>query len=141
MTQSVDGPGSVTAVSPATQIEEFKRRGNFDVLRKELMQAFRESVHMDGFLRQLDESMLAHIDKDADRLVYRDVRLRHSDLMHELDRQAIYQETIQRLSTPAGDGGPVPLLGAGGAITQRITERIADFLPARAAPSSDSEKA
>ncbi|WFD31708.1 hypothetical protein MSPP1_002747 [Malassezia sp. CBS 17886] len=81
----------------------FKRQGHFDHMRKHLFQQFQHSAHQQALLEQIESHLKQHVRAEADRLAYRDARLRHSELMHEADRLPVLDKLVDAMS--AGDAG------------------------------------
>ncbi|WFD43966.1 hypothetical protein MPSI1_002631 [Malassezia psittaci] len=89
---------SSEAYTPSFLVDEFKRQGKFDQIRKRILHEFQQSEHFPGFLQQAEESMLRFVESHADRLVFRDARLRHSDLMRELDQNPLLDQLVENMS-------------------------------------------
>ncbi|WFC99651.1 hypothetical protein MYAM1_002396 [Malassezia yamatoensis] len=139
-------PGS-SAYAPSFLVEEFKRQGQFDQIRKRILQEFQQSGHYPGFLQQAEESMLRFVESHADRLVFRDARLRHSDLMRELDQNPLLDQLVENISQQpnsaeiAADPAKPALLGQHCSTAYDIRQQIHAMVQAedakRAAESAD----
>ena len=106
-------------ISPESLVDEFKRQGHFDQIRKQLFLEFFQSERQRQFRDHIEAHLSLHIDHEADRLARRDARLRHSDLMHELDQHPLLDELVREL-----DEGPAPLLAPEGSVTKQITGQL-----------------
>lgn len=107
-------------------MDEFKRRGYFDQVRKQLLQQFQEG-HQGALLSELDDRLEEYVEKEADRLAFRDTRLRHADLMRHADRLPIVDSLGERLRDPQG----VALLAKDGPIAQLVSTHVSALVAAR----------
>ncbi|PKI84038.1 hypothetical protein MVES1_002083 [Malassezia vespertilionis] len=144
---ALSDPGTCTVqLTSDALIDEFKRQGHFDQARKQLFQNFQQSAHHAAFLEQSEACMMQYVDKEADRLVYRDARLRHGELMRALEQLPLFTELVESLSKQTHDmGTDVPkeaMLGAQGQIAQQMRSQLAQMIFAQSSgneqvPSND----
>lgn len=120
-------------LTPDALVDEFKRQGHFDQIRKQLFQEFQQSAQLAEFKEAAEACMMQYTEKEPDRLVFRDARLRHSDLIRELDRHPLLDQLVEKMSrTDAvkaegegqGQASADTLLGAHGQIAQQIRQQI-----------------
>lgn len=127
-TPDVQQPPQLT---PDALVDEFKRQGHFDQIRKQLFQEFQQSAQLAEFKEAAEACMMQYTEKEPDRLVFRDARLRHSDLMRELDRHPLLDQLVEKMgrtNAPKAEGedeaSANTLLGAHGQIAQQIRQQI-----------------
>lgn len=132
-------------VAPPVLVDEFKRRGHFDLLRKTLFNEFKQSPQFPAFLQQLDACLDEHLQKDLDRLASRDVRLCHSELMRELDRLPLLENLVKDLSqkreATAEQADAAPLLGSDGAMAKKIEEQVQQLVQLHTTPAQGESSA
>lgn len=115
-------------------MDEFKRRGHFDHVRKQLLQQFQEN-HQDALLSELDVRLEEYVEQEADRLALRDARLRHADLMRHADRLPIVDSLGDRLRNSQGDA----LLAKDGPIEQLVSSHVAALVAAHSGAGTSGE--
>lgn len=133
MSQSPSLPDTqrTTQLTPEALVDEFKRQGHFDQIRKQIFQEFQQSPQLPVFLQQAENAMMHYAEKDSDRLVFRDARLRHSDFMRELDRNPLLDRLVEELSgakeptDSSNESGP--LLGAEGRVARQVRQQLAQM--------------
>lgn len=132
-------------VAPHVLVDEFKRRGHFDLLRKTLFNEFKQSPQFPAFLQQLDACFDEHLQRQLDRLASRDVRLCHSELMRELERHPLLDELVKDLSRKpepsAEQADAAPLLGSDGAMAKMIEEQVQQLVQLHTAPGQGDSSA
>ncbi|WFD27321.1 hypothetical protein MNAN1_002317 [Malassezia nana] len=116
-----------TLVRPETLVDEFKRQGHFDQIRKSLFQAFLQSEQHAAFRAEAEAFLKGHVMAEVDRMVYRDARLRHSDLMHALDQQPFLDQLLRELCRNGSTGEG--LLSDDSPITHQIREQVMAMVP------------
>ncbi|WFD34471.1 hypothetical protein MCUN1_001312 [Malassezia cuniculi] len=119
-------------------VDEFKRRGHFDQVRKQLLQQFQEGGQMDAILKELDDRLEEHVTREADRLAFRDARLCHADLMRHADTLPIVNSLGERLRG-SHDSAEGALLAQDGPIAQTIAAHVAALVAAHADSSSGAD--
>ncbi|WFC96149.1 hypothetical protein MBRA1_002805 [Malassezia brasiliensis] len=138
---------SSTQWTPEALVEEFKRQGHFDLIRKQILHEFQQSAHHAAFVEQADTAMMDALQKRPDHYVFRDARLRHSDLLRELDQNPLLPDLVEKLATrnatseAAGDSHGEALLGPRGRIAHQVREQLSQMLQAsesRTARSTDT---
>ena len=138
-----------TQWTPEALVEDFKRQGHFDLIRKQILHEFQQSAHHAAFVEQADNAMMDALKKRPDHYVFRDARLRHSDLLRELDQNPLFPDLVGKLAAPhamsesasGGDGDGEALLGPRGRVGQQVREQLAQMLQAsesRTAHSTDT---
>lgn len=115
-------------LTPDVLVDEFKRQGHFDQVRKQILQDFQHSAHQEEFAQEAEAAMMHYIQDNPERLVYRDARLRHSDLMRELDRTPLLDQLVAKLSANQegsdASSDPSALLGPEGRIAKQIRRQL-----------------
>ncbi|KAL4402090.1 hypothetical protein ACI68E_001742 [Malassezia pachydermatis] len=125
--------GEPTWPLPDTLVDQYKQQGHFDQTRKALYQAFLQSEQYKEVHAKLHAFMQAYVEKGADRLVYRDARLRHSDLMHALNREPWFEEAMSALANTKDESQTTsqPWLDEHGDLAQQVRAQLALMLDAR----------
>lgn len=117
-------------MAPDALVDEFKRRGHFDMVRKQLLQQFQAGPHHDALVAELDARLAEHVDRDADRLAFRDARLRHAELLRHAERLSIVDSLGARLR----DGRDADaLLARDGPFAHTVAEHVAALVAGHAA--------
>ena len=106
----------------------FMRQGHFDQLRKQMLRDFLQSERHAAFREQLESYLHDYVSKDAERLAYRDARLRQSDIMHALDQHPLFDELVSDLSKQ----GKESWLGEGGRLAEQVREQVTRMIQAHA---------
>lgn len=112
--------------TPEALVDEFKRQGHFDQIRKNLFNAFLQSEQHSAFQAELETFLKDHVMAEADRMVYRDARLRHSDLMHALDQQPFLEQLVRELCRNGEKEGG--LLSDDSSISHQVHEQVATMV-------------
>ncbi|CAO1615566.1 unnamed protein product [Parajaminaea phylloscopi] len=108
-----DGARSEGFVVPKDIVDEFKRQGHFDTLRRSLLSTFQASSMKTQLLEQLTELLLSHIDGpsrprsaiDGAALdALGDIRLQHAELMKFLESEERSPRGRPRRSVGSSDG-------------------------------------
>ncbi|EPT03176.1 hypothetical protein FOMPIDRAFT_1090563, partial [Fomitopsis schrenkii] len=84
--------------SPAQLVEEFKKSGEFDRLRRELLAQFRSSDAMDTLMSRVEDIVKERLASDQ-KLHYMPETVMTRELMQELDRYPIVERAANE--TPA----------------------------------------
>lgn len=121
-------PTEAETLSPQELVDEFKRQGHFDEIRKQLYRDLRGSERHAAFEADVSSFLLRYTREHADHLVYRDPRLRQSDLMHAVAREPLLSELVARVADM--DGSSSAVLGEHGAVAQRIRAQLPALLAA-----------
>ena len=111
--------------TPETIVDEFKRQGHFDQIRKKLFDAFLQSDQHAAFRAELEVFLKDHVMAEADRMVYRDARLRHSDLMRAFDQQPYLDELVRELCR---NGDKEGLLSDDSPISHQVHEQVVTMM-------------
>lgn len=122
-----------TFSTPEALVVEFKRQGHFDQIRKKLFNAFLQSDQHAPFRAELEAFLKEHVMAEADRMAYRDARLRHSDLMHALDKQPYLDQLVRDLCRNDDKDG---LLSNDSAVSRQIRDQVVAMVSADASDTS-----
>ncbi|TFK86822.1 hypothetical protein K466DRAFT_663468 [Polyporus arcularius HHB13444] len=92
----------MSITNPTQLVEEFKKSGEFDRLRRELLKEFRQSEGVAAFLARVDEIAKEKLASDP-KLQYMPEANISREVMQELDRYPIVERAVQdvgRLKDP-----------------------------------------
>lgn len=109
------------------------RQGHFDQLRKEMLRDFLQSERHAAFREQLESFLHEYVSNDAERLAYRDARLRQSDVMHALDQHPLFGELVSDLS----QHDRASWLGEDGRLAQQVRAQLTRMIQAHASPRQE----
>lgn len=104
----------------------FMRQGHFDELRKAIFRDFLSSEQHKEFREQLELFLHEHVSQDAERLAYRDARLRQSDVMRALDQHPIFEQLLTVLSQDRGENGLC--FGEDGRVAEQVRSQLRSML-------------
>ncbi|KAH9938666.1 uncharacterized protein B0H18DRAFT_22606 [Fomitopsis serialis] len=93
--------------NPAQLVEEFKKSGEFDRLRRELLAQFRSSDAMDTLMSRVEDIIKERLASDQ-KLYYMPETVMTRELMQELDRYPLVERAAgetRALSDPAFTSG------------------------------------
>ncbi|KAI0721918.1 hypothetical protein C8T65DRAFT_629651 [Cerioporus squamosus] len=84
----------MSITNPTQLVEEFKKSGEFDRLRRELLKEFRQSEGVASFLARVDEIVKEKLASDP-KLQYMPEANVSREVMQELDRYPIVERAVQ----------------------------------------------
>ncbi|PWN49728.1 hypothetical protein IE53DRAFT_369520 [Violaceomyces palustris] len=90
-------PGTKSKLTPSDIVDEFKRQGHFDEMRKALLQSFQSGGLKRPLMERIEELLVSKVEEDHSRLSSRDSRLQHDALMREIDRFPVFDRLMEDL--------------------------------------------
>lgn len=103
-------------------------------MRKQLFLAFQESEQQAELRHAAEAEMMACVEKEADKLVFRDTRLRHSELMRHWEKDAL----LDRLVASVRETTKPTAAETDARTTLQIRERLSAMIASTATPTNDA---
>lgn len=141
---------SPAELTPRQVVEEFKRAGHFDSIRKQLFLAFQSSAQKGAFIESIEQLLLKRLENLSDnrrqRLSMQDKRLQHSELNKWIEEDPKAAEAFQTLfaslrggdSLDAADGSEKgteecrnAFLREGGRLAADVESRLSELIQAQ----------
>jgi hypothetical protein len=134
-----------TELTPRRVVEEFKRAGHFDSIRKQLFLAFQASEQKKTFVDSLDRFLLRRLEdlsvNQRHRLASQDKRLQHSELNKWIEEDPTAAEAFQSLflslrpsaseaNSESSSKDDKQFLDVGGKLAEDVHSRLSDLIQA-----------